>query len=61
LGGELFIDLHLLCDPDLTVKEGHNISVMTENMIREKVSKPFNILIHIEPDIEDRHKDLEET
>jgi len=61
LGGELFIDLHLLCDPDLSVKQGHDISVRVEKKIKKTCSKPVNILIHIEPDSEDRHKETDQS
>ncbi len=49
LGGELFLDVHICVDPGLTVQEGHDISNRLESQIREKLSKPVNILVHIEP------------
>jgi len=49
LGGELFLDVHICVDPRLSVQEGHDISNRLESEIREKLSKPVNILVHIEP------------
>jgi len=49
LGAELFIDVHVLVDPRLSVLESHDISVKIENKIRNKLSKPVNVLVHIEP------------
>jgi len=49
LGGELFLDVHICVDPGLSVQEGHDISNRLESQIREKLSKPVNILVHIEP------------
>ncbi len=50
VGGELFIDVHILVRPDLTVLESHEISVKLEEKIRNSLSKPVNILIHIDPE-----------
>ena len=49
LGAELFVDVHVLVDPKLSVLKGHDISVKIENTIKEKLSKPVNVLVHIEP------------
>ncbi|MBN2245604.1 MAG: cation transporter [Candidatus Aminicenantes bacterium] len=49
LGGELFLDVHITMDPDLTVKESHAISEEIEEKIQKRLSVPANILIHIEP------------
>jgi len=50
LGGELFADVHVLVDPHLSVFKSHEISVSIEEKIRNELSKPVNVLIHIEPD-----------
>ena len=51
LGSELFIDVHVLVDPDLSVLKSHDISMKIEGNIKKELSKPLNILVHIEPDI----------
>ena len=56
LGGELIVDCHVLVDPALTVKESHEISMKLEQEIQEKLSRPVNVLVHIEPDVEERRK-----
>ena len=50
LGGELFLDFHVIVDPDLTVRESHKIIDQIEEQIESELSKPVNILIHIDPD-----------
>ncbi|MFC2166477.1 cation diffusion facilitator family transporter [Acidobacteriota bacterium] len=50
LGGELFLDVHICVDPGLSVQEGHDISNRLESEIKQKLSNPVNILVHIEPD-----------
>jgi len=56
LGAELFVDVHILVEPDLTVLESHKISVKLEKKIRKRLSRPVNTLIHVEPDSEEVHK-----
>ena len=50
LGRELFLDVHICVNPWLSVQEGHDISHRLESEIKKKLSKPVNILVHIEPD-----------
>ena len=49
IGGDVFLDVHILVDPSLTVQQGHDISHRIEDEIRAKLSQPANILVHIEP------------
>ncbi len=49
LGGELFADVHILVDPRISVLKGHEISEKIEEKIKSVLSKPVNVLIHIEP------------
>jgi cation diffusion facilitator family transporter len=55
LGAELLVDVHVLVDPDLSVLESHDISERIEKKVKEKLSKPVNVLVHIEPDINEMH------
>lgn len=49
VGGELFVDVHVLVDPDISVKQSHEICTKIEDEIQRKLIKPVNVLIHIEP------------
>jgi cation diffusion facilitator family transporter len=49
VGGELFIDLHLLVNPEISVRDGHVICERVEERIEKELKKPVNVLIHIEP------------
>jgi len=49
VGGELFIDLHLLVDPGISVKDSHMICERVEKRIDRELTKPVNVLIHCEP------------
>jgi cation diffusion facilitator family transporter len=50
VGRELFMDLHIMVDPKLSITEAHEIAETLENEMHSQFSQPINILIHIEPD-----------
>jgi cation diffusion facilitator family transporter len=50
IGRELFMDLHILIEPTLSITEAHKISEMLENELHRQIPQPVNIVIHIEPD-----------
>ena len=51
VGGELFVDLHLLVDPEISVRDSHVICERIEERIEKELKKPVNVLIHIEPSV----------
>jgi len=51
VGREVFLDLHILVDPDLSIAAAHEISESLENALNEQITRPVNITVHIEPDI----------
>jgi len=51
VGRELFLDLHILVDPVLTITDAHEISESLETSITRQLTIPVNITVHIEPDL----------
>ena len=51
VGREVFLDLHILVDPDLSIADAHEIAENLENTLGEQITRPVNITVHIEPDI----------
>lgn len=51
VGREVFLDLHILVNPDLNVAAAHEITVKLEKTLGEQIRRPINITIHIEPDV----------
>jgi cation diffusion facilitator family transporter len=51
VGREVFLDLHILVDPNLNIAAAHEISENLENALNNQLARPVNITIHIEPDI----------
>lgn len=49
VGRELFMDLHILVDPTLSITAAHDIAEALEDEMHRQISQPVNIVIHIEP------------
>ena len=50
VGREKFVDLHLLVDETLSLKEAHRISMEVESAVQAAFSVPMNLTVHVEPD-----------
>lgn len=48
-GFEYFVDMHVEVDPELTVREAHQISHRVKDAVREAVPTVRDVLVHIEP------------
>lgn len=46
------VDLHVMVDGNISVKEGHDISHYLKDTLREKLFELGHVLIHIEPNFE---------
>jgi cation diffusion facilitator family transporter len=51
VGREVFLDVHILVDPTLDVAAAHEISERLEETLDAEISRPVNIIVHIEPDL----------
>lgn len=49
LGPGLQIDLHVLVDPDLTVREGHDIAGAVKRRLLAEGPDVLDVLVHVEP------------
>jgi len=50
-GREVFLDVHILVDPQLTVVQGHAVADRVEREIESRLNIPANVLVHVEPDM----------
>lgn len=48
--GEVYVDLHVLVDPEMTVRESHKLSDEIEIKINKKFPETKDVLVHVEPD-----------
>ena len=51
VGREIFLDLHILVDPNLSISAAHDISEKLETALHNQLTRPVNIIIHVEPDL----------
>jgi len=51
VGREIFLDLHILVDPDISISAAHEISEKLETALHNQLARPVNIIIHVEPDV----------
>lgn len=50
VGREVFLDMHILVDPELNIREAHEVADSLESTLHEQIVRPVNITVHIEPD-----------
>jgi cation diffusion facilitator family transporter len=51
VGREVFLDVHILVDPELNIAAAHEISERLEKALDEEILRPVHITVHIEPDL----------
>jgi len=56
VGREVFLDLHILVDPALSIAGAHEISEQLENALHAQIVRPVNIVVHVEPDVPELRK-----
>src|SRR5690606_11213557 len=54
MGFEYYVDLHVVVDGDLSVREGHRIAHEVKDAILQQHARISDVLIHIEPDTYDK-------
>lgn len=52
MGFRYYVDLHVVVDGGLTVRQGHNIAHDVEDSLLEKLPKIAEVLVHVEPEEE---------
>jgi divalent metal cation (Fe/Co/Zn/Cd) transporter len=48
-GGRSWIDVHVTVDPELTVKQAHEVATEVESAIRDKAGPETQAIVHVEP------------
>jgi cation diffusion facilitator family transporter len=46
---DLYIDMHIMTEPDMSVEESHKLIHSIEEKIREEISENVQVMAHIEP------------
>lgn len=53
---EIRVDLHIMVDADMPIRQAHQISHLVEDELRQKVTGVSEVLVHVEP-LEENHHD----
>lgn len=61
VGREIFMDLHILVDPQLSVTEGHEVCTAVETAIGQSVDRPINVIVHCEPNTHSEASEYSDT
>jgi cation diffusion facilitator family transporter len=48
-GGRNWVEVHVTVDPDLTIKQAHEVATEVESAIRNEVGPETQAIVHIEP------------
>jgi cation diffusion facilitator family transporter len=56
VGREVFLDVHILVDASLNIQDAHAIAESLETTLIENISRPVNVIVHIEPDLPELRK-----
>lgn len=48
-GMTFYVDLHIIVDKNMTVKQGHDIAHLLKDRIKEEMPQIADVLIHVEP------------
>ncbi len=49
IGSRYMVNLDIEVDPELTVREAHDIAKAVENMIKNDVENVYDVMVHVEP------------
>jgi len=53
VGREVFVDVHVLVDPAISLWDAHEISMQVEAEIHKACDLAINVIVHVEPDSEE--------
>lgn len=56
VGREVFLDVHILVDAALNIQDAHAIAESLETRLIENITRPVNVMVHIEPDLPELRK-----
>lgn len=50
-GSQILVEIHIVVDPDLTVRQGHNIARTVKRSLLDEVPDVSHVIVHVDPDI----------
>ena len=59
MGFDYYVDLDIIVDGEISVRTGHKIAHRVKDQLTKSIPEIANVLVHVEPDDENRLKRLE--
>jgi cation diffusion facilitator family transporter len=56
LGMRLMVDMHVVVNPDISVKEGHRLAHKVKDKLQHELPQVRNVMVHVEPYVEGKGK-----
>lgn len=50
-GPHIFVEIHIVVEPELTVRDGHNIARQVKHQLIENVKDVTSVIVHVDPDL----------
>ena len=60
-GGAIWADIHIIVDPDMTVREGHDLSHKVRDLLVDSDLNIVDVVVHLEPPTPSRSKSAAST
>ena len=57
-GALILVEIHIVVNPDLTVREGHNIAKQVEHRLLNNVENVSKVIIHVDPEFKKEIENL---
>ena len=49
-GGQVFAEVHIVVNPDLTVRSGHDIAATVKHRLLTEISQMARVIVHVDPE-----------
>ena len=46
----LYVELHVVVDPEITVSQGHSIAKEVRRRVRDVIPDVLDLIVHVDPD-----------
>lgn len=52
-GSQILVEIHIVVDPDISVREGHGIAKQVKRKLLDNVEDVSDVIIHVDPELKD--------
>ena len=52
-GSQIFVEIHIVVDPDLSVREGHAIAASVKHRLLNEFADVTRVITHVDPEMKE--------